>query len=67
MSNYRNKNSEGFNDPTACGAIHRADHEIDYRRFKKTMHDLRDICALNGFSIQGRIVLRDKTNGKVWR
>ena len=63
----RYRNSEGFDDPTACGAINRADREIDYRRFKKTMRDLHNICAMNGFAIQGRVVLQDKTNGKVWR
>lgn len=67
MGRHANRNNEGFDDPTACGAIFRADHEIDYRRFKKTMRDLHDICAMNGFAIQGRVVLRDKTNGKVWR
>lgn len=47
--------------------LNRADREIDYRRFKKTMRDLHNICAMNGFVIQGRVVLQDKTNGKVWR
>ena len=67
MGRHGNRNSEGFDDPTACGAINRADREIDYRRFKKTMRDLHNICAMNGFVIQGRVVLQDKTNGKVWR
>ena len=40
MGRHSNRNSEGFDDPTACGAINRADREIDYRRFKKTMRDL---------------------------
>lgn len=35
MGRHSNRNSEGFDDPTACGAINRADREIDYRRFKK--------------------------------
>ena len=67
MGRHNNRNSEGFDDPTACEAINRADREIDYRRFKKTMRDLHNICAMNGFAIQGRVVLQDKTNGKVWR
>ena len=32
MGRHGNRNSEGFDDPTACGAINRADREIDYRR-----------------------------------
>lgn len=67
MGRHVSKNSEGFEDSTAWKAISRADREIDYRRFKKTMKDLRDICAMNGFSLEGRVVLRDRTNGKVWR
>ena len=67
MGKHGNRNSEGFDDPTACGTISRADREIDYRRFKKTMRDLHDVCAMNGFVIQGRVILKDKTNGKVWR
>ena len=48
-------------------AVYRADKDIAYKRFKKTMKDLRDICAMNGFALEGRVVLRDKTNGRVWR
>lgn len=67
MGKHRNKNKEGYDDPTANSAVYRADKDIAYKRFKKTMKDLRDICATNGFALEGRVVLRDKTNGRVWR
>ena len=67
MGNHRNKNKEGYDDTTANFSVYRADKDIAYKRFKKTMKDLRDICEINGFALEGRVVLRDKTNGRVWR
>lgn len=41
--------------------------EEDMARFHKLLRTIFDICDLAGFRIEGRITLRDKTNGKVWK
>lgn len=58
------KNGEGYFDPTAYAAIKNADKD---EKFHKLLHTIFYICELAGFQIQGRIVLVEKENGKVWR
>ncbi|HHX67457.1 MAG TPA: hypothetical protein GX708_05295 [Gallicola sp.] len=59
------RNGSGCLDPTAYEAIKNIDKEVE--RFHKLLHMIFDICELSGFRIEGRIVLVDKTSGKVWR
>ena len=61
---YR-KNAEGYADPTAYDAIRNI--EKDDERFHRLLRTIFYICELAGFQIEGRIVLVDKRNGKVWR
>lgn len=70
MSNIGNgnnpfRNSSGYSDPTAYEAIKRVDEEEN--RFHKLLHTIFYICEMAGFEIDGRIVLVDKRNGRVWR
>lgn len=59
------KNSEGYTDTVP--------YEVDknmakeYEAVRKLVRTIRYICELAGFSIQGRIVLVNKKNGKIWR
>ena len=39
----------------------------DSIRFFKTLHTIFHIAELAGFEVQGRILLKDKKTGKVWR
>ena len=59
------KNAEGYPDPTAYHAIKNIDRE-DWR-FNCVLHTIFNICELAGFKVEGRIVLKDKKSGKVWR
>lgn len=59
------KNAEGYSDPTAYEAMKNIDKEDE--RFHKLLFTIFNICELSGFQVEGRIVLVDKENGKVWR
>jgi hypothetical protein len=63
------KNGEGYSDPTAYQAIKNLSKtpNKEEERFHKLLHTIFYLCDLAGFQIQGRIVLVDKENGKVWR
>ena len=41
--------------------------KADYFRFRSLLDVIRNICKIAGFTIEGRIVLRDKRSGRVWR
>ena len=54
------RNSSGYVDPTAYAAIKNIDAESE--RFQKLLTAIFTICDL-----EGRIVVRDKRTGKIWR
>lgn len=60
MANTTNprRNAEGYSDPTAYEALKNIEREEDER-----FH----LCELADFEIEGRIILVDKRNGRVWR
>ncbi|MEY8515349.1 hypothetical protein AALC25_00205 [Lachnospiraceae bacterium 29-84] len=57
------KNASGYQDLTAYEAIMNADDA----RFHRLLDTIFNICELSGFHLEGRIVLKDKETGKVWR
>lgn len=62
------RNASGYMDMTAYKAIQAADREADAeRRYKKLLSTIFYICDLAGFHIEGRLEIRDKKTGKVWR
>lgn len=69
MSKRNNKfdiyNHEHYKDPTPYKALN--NKKEDEERFNKLLHTIFDICDLSDFEIEGRIVLKDKKSGKVWR
>lgn len=36
-------------------------------RFYKLLHTIFHVCEIAGFELQGRITLKDKKTGKVWK
>jgi hypothetical protein len=61
-------NAEGYFDPTAYEAIKRVDKVCkEEERFHKLLTSIFTICDLAGFQIEGRIVLKDKKTGYIWR
>lgn len=62
------RNASGYMDLTAYEAIRNADREADAdERFKKLLSTIFYITELAGFHIEGRLTIRDKKTGKVWR
>lgn len=59
------RNGSGYTDPTAYNAIKNVNKESE--RFHKLLNMIFDICELSDFSIEERIILKDKKTGKVWR
>ena len=63
------KNGSGYSDPTAYRAIKNVENlsleESD--RFHNLLDTLFYITELAGFEIEGRIVLKDTTTGRIWR
>lgn len=68
MANTTNprRNAEGYSDPTAYEALKNIEREED-ERFHRLLHTLFYLCELADFKIEGRIILVDKRNGRVWR
>lgn len=54
------KNNRRIRDNEVC-----VDRE--YERFRKLLALIFKMCDLAGFEIEGRIAIKDKTTGKVWR
>lgn len=67
--NELRRNGEYYPDPTAYHAIQKADRVIDPERehHYKLIGAILRICELAGFSVEERIVLRDKRTGRIWR
>lgn len=69
MSKEDRKNAEGYNDPTAYEAIKNTEQnqDKDDARFHQLLNLLFQLCEIADFHIEGRIVLKDKKTGKIWR
>lgn len=62
------RNASGYMDLTAFEAIRNVEREAEAEeRFKKLLNTIFYICELAGFHIEGRLVIRDKKTGKIWR
>ena len=59
------RNGSGYYDPTAYKAMTNIAKEE--KRVIKVIKTLQIVAHLAGFEIEGRIVLRDKETGEVWR
>lgn len=62
------RNASGYMDLTAFEAIRNVDREAEAeKRYKKLLSTIFYICDLAGFHIEGRLTIRDKKSGKIWR
>lgn len=64
MNSDLRKNGSGYNDPTAYEAIKNNQSEI---RFYKLLHTIFHICELAGFQLEGRVILKDKRTGIIYK
>lgn len=63
------KNLEGYADPTAYNGLKgiiKEESESE-KKNRELIHVFRRIASLAGFEIVGRITLKDKSNGKVYK
>lgn len=65
QDNNLRKNGEGYSDPTAYKAIKATEDETV--RFQKLLDTIFNLCELSGFHIEGRITIRSKKTGRIWR
>jgi hypothetical protein len=65
MNDNLKKNGEGYSDPTAYKAIKTAEEETV--KFQKLLDTIFNICELSGFHIEGRITIKSKSTGRIWR
>lgn len=62
------RNASGCMDLTAYEALRNIEREAEAEeRFKKLLSTIFYITELAGFHIEGRLVIRDKRTGKIWR
>lgn len=63
------RNASGYMDPTAYEAIRNIEREEAEaeKRYKKLLSTIFYICDLAGFHIEGRLTIKDKKTGKIWR
>ena len=59
------KNASGCSDLTAYNAIQNIDEEEE--EFKKLLRTLRYICNVAGFEFDGRICIRNKESGRIYK
>ena len=66
MGNDKNprRNASGCMDLTAYEAMRNIEREADFKKLLSTIFYISDLA---GFRIEGRIEVRDKKTGKVWR
>ena len=59
------RNGSGYKDPTAEKAIKSV--IADEKKVTKLIKTIQAVAHLAGYEIEGRIVLRDKKSGEIWR
>lgn len=64
----KSHNAENYSDPTCYKAIkkYEKDQHSEWERHHKVIGCILRICELAGFSVENRIVLRDRRTGKLW-
>lgn len=63
--NELKRNGSGYVDPTAEKAIARLIEKK--KRVSRVIDNIKNIADLAGFTIEERIVLKDKQTGEIWK
>lgn len=63
------RNASGYYDPTAYKAIKHIlrESESEEERFRRLLKIMFRVCELLDFHLEGRIVVKDRRTGKVWK
>ena len=64
----KSHNQENYPDPTCYKALkhYEAEQHSEWERHHKLVGCILRVCELAGFSVENRIVLKDKRTGKIW-
>jgi hypothetical protein len=65
MDRELKRNGSGYVDPTAQKAILRL--QAKQKRVSRVIENLKNAANIAGFEIEGRIVLKDKRTGEIWK
>ena len=61
------KNGEGYSDMTAYEAMKNIEEDPEYLQFRKFLWTLFQISDLAGFQIMGRIRVKNRKTGRIWK
>lgn len=64
MENEFKRNASGYLDPTAYESL---ENLYEEERVTKLVHTIFHVCELAGFAVEGRITLRNKKTGRIWK
>lgn len=69
IKGYPQRNSEGYPDPTAYGAMNQMQtaHDEEEERLKQMVKTVKNIVDLAGFELIERIQVKDKKSGRVYK
>ena len=70
MKKSLKENNSGCYDPVAFAAMSHVDRSIrenDYKKYKKVLNKIFEVCESEGFHIKGRVILVDNESGRVWK
>lgn len=62
--NDPDRNGEGYLDMTAYEAIKKQEEK---ERFNKFINSVFKLCERYGYILEGRITVKDKKTGRVWK
>lgn len=66
-NNDLKRNGSGCLDLTAYAAIKNIEGDEDYERACSLIKTLKHVCRLSDFEIIGRIVIKDKRTGRIYK
>lgn len=65
MDQELKRNGSGYVDPTAQKAITHLQEK--QKRVSRVIENLKNAANIAGFEIEGRITLKDKRTGEIWK
>ncbi len=61
------KNHEGYDDPTTFAAMQKVDNDPEQKELNCLIKMITKIAFYAGYSIENRLILKNKKTGKIWR
>ena len=61
------KNQEGYDDPTTFAAMQKVDNDPEQKELNCLIKMITKIASYAGYSIENRLILKNKKTGKIWR